>query len=299
MFVKYSHVEQLKNTEVEGILNGTCYIFPKLDGTNASLFLIDNRICAGSRNRQLSINDDNAGFYNTILSEIEKGQSNYAHFLVTHPHLTLYGEWLVPHVIKTYVPEAWRKFYIFDVFDRETGSFLHYDVYSELLDAHAIPYLKAQKLESPSIEVLQELVSTNTFLLQDGKGVGEGIVIKNYSFVNRYGRYAMAKMIASTEKASEHKVVKDYATTTEASIVDRFCTSTLIEKTYHKILTSCDGCWNPKTGIPRLLETVWHDFLTEEIYAVWKNNRGASIHFPTLKKLVDTKVKQVLSELFR
>ena len=38
MFVKYQHIERFGTQETEGIENGTCYVFPKIDGTNASLW---------------------------------------------------------------------------------------------------------------------------------------------------------------------------------------------------------------------------------------------------------------------
>ena len=85
----------------------------------------------------------------------------------------------------------------------------------------------------------------------------------------------------------------------EMAIVQRFCTSAFIEKTYYKILNSFgDSEWDAKKGIPRLLETVWHDFLTEEIYAIWKSNKGSTIRFSVLKKYVDNRVKETLTHLF-
>lgn len=38
-FRKYQHVERFGTSEVEGIDLGTCYIYPKIDGTNASVWL--------------------------------------------------------------------------------------------------------------------------------------------------------------------------------------------------------------------------------------------------------------------
>ncbi|WP_294402419.1 hypothetical protein [uncultured Clostridium sp.] len=35
-FERYMSLKRFGNIEVEGIENGKCYIFPKLDGTNAS-----------------------------------------------------------------------------------------------------------------------------------------------------------------------------------------------------------------------------------------------------------------------
>lgn len=38
-FRRYQHVERFGNDEVEDINIGTCYIFPKIDGTNSSVYL--------------------------------------------------------------------------------------------------------------------------------------------------------------------------------------------------------------------------------------------------------------------
>lgn len=50
IYRSYQHVERLGATETNGILDGTCYIFPKIDGTNATVWLgDDNTLRAGSR----------------------------------------------------------------------------------------------------------------------------------------------------------------------------------------------------------------------------------------------------------
>ena len=117
MFVKYMHLERYGNEEVDGIEQGTTYVFPKLDGTNAQVWVDpEGNLKAGSRNRQLQLDNDNAGFYNAMIKD-DKVLSLFEGF----PELRLYGEWLVPHSLKTYRDDAWRKFYIFDVCNVETG----------------------------------------------------------------------------------------------------------------------------------------------------------------------------------
>ena len=37
-YSKYQHIERLGSAEVDGILDGVCHIFPKLDGTNSQLW---------------------------------------------------------------------------------------------------------------------------------------------------------------------------------------------------------------------------------------------------------------------
>ena len=47
-FKKYQHVERLENEEVRGIENGICHIYPKIDGTNASVQMDNGTVKAGS-----------------------------------------------------------------------------------------------------------------------------------------------------------------------------------------------------------------------------------------------------------
>lgn len=62
-FLKYQHLERFGTTEVENIELGKTHVFPKIDGTNASVWLDKNgNIQAGSRKRHLSLDSDNAGF---------------------------------------------------------------------------------------------------------------------------------------------------------------------------------------------------------------------------------------------
>lgn len=69
-FVRYQHIERFGADEVENIELGICHVFPKIDGTNGSVWLGDDgKIQAGSRNRILSLDDDNAGFYAAIISD--------------------------------------------------------------------------------------------------------------------------------------------------------------------------------------------------------------------------------------
>lgn len=38
-FKKYQHVSRLGVSGTDGILNGECFIFPKIDGTNSQVYL--------------------------------------------------------------------------------------------------------------------------------------------------------------------------------------------------------------------------------------------------------------------
>ena len=125
-FKKYQHVERLGSDEVEGILKGICYVFPKIDGTNSQLWWY-NDLKAGSRNRELSVDNDNAGFCDWALK-----QEKFYNFFNKYKNLRLYGEWLVPHTLRIYKLSAWNNFYVFDIMEDE--KYLRYEDYKILLD---------------------------------------------------------------------------------------------------------------------------------------------------------------------
>ena len=304
-FIKYQHLERFGTAEVLNIEFGDCYIFPKIDGTNASVWLDENgTIQAGSRNRHLTLENDNAGFYDWVLK-----QENIKNFLEQNPGLRLYGEWLVPHSLKTYRENAWRQFYVFDVakkrelkHDGDHG--LHYFSYAEyqpILESFGINYIPPIAIiKNPTYETLIEKLTVNNFLIEDGQGCGEGIVVKNYQFVNRYGRTTFAKLVTSEFKEKHSKVMGAPASQgkdiVEEKIVEKFVTTALIEKNIAKISNDSDG-WSSKY-IPRLLNTVFYDLVKEEMWEIVKDFKDPSINFKTLKHFTTCRIKDVKPELF-
>lgn len=293
-FLKYMHLERYGNDSVDGIEVGINYIFPKLDGTNAQVWLGKDGLQFGSRNRVLSLDNDNAGFMNAN-HKCEKLKA----FFAEYPKYRLYGEWLVPHSLKTYRDDAWRKFYIFDVAD-DLGNMLPYDNYKGVLDKCGLEYLAPLAIiKNGSYEQYQQCLQKNVFLIKDGEGIGEGIVIKNYAFTNKFGEQVWAKLISNSFKEVHHKemgapiVGHDLI---EEKIVRDFVTPDLIGKVYSKIKNDMGG-WESKY-IPRLLETVFYDLITEETWDILKKYNNPKIDFRLLKTLTIGEVKRVMSNLF-
>ena len=286
---KYQHIERLGSAEVEGILEGLCYVFPKLDGTNSQLWW-DNGLKAGSRNRELAVESDNAGFYNWALT-----QSNILSFFENRPDLKLYGEWLVPHTLKNYNSNAWRNFYVFDVI-REDGSYLPYEEYNALLSIYGIPTIPVLLVKAnPSLSELNELLSNNTYLISEG--IGEGIVIKNYNYVNKYGRKTWAKIVADEFKVLKGIPVKDISEQKpiEFQIVETFVTEAFVRKELAKI--ELVEPWSSKL-IPKLLNTVFHELIAEEMWNILKRFKNPKINFKDLNNLTISKIKELLSDKF-
>ena len=299
-FKKYQHVERFGRGSVLNIELGTCYVFPKIDGTNSSIWLGEDGIVrGGSRNRELSLEKDNAGFYESMLNN-----ANIKAYLEKHPTHRLYGEWLVPHSLKTYRDDAWRRFYIFDIcLDREDGSveYIPYDIYKVWLEEFNLDYIVPLKvINNGSYENFVNELDNNNFMIKDGMGTGEGIVIKNYDFYNGHGQQIWAKIVTSEFKERHHKqmgcpIVENKMV--EQSIVDEFVTIAFIEKEYAKILNDNDGVFNSK-DIPKFLSKVSYELINEEMWNILKKYKNPTINFKTLNALTIKKIKNVKKDIF-
>lgn len=302
-FVRFMHVERFGHSEVGGINIGFCHIFPKLDGTNSSVWYEDGEVQCGSRNQHLSLTSDNAGFAGYVyqhegLQTLVKEQNHYRFF----------GEWLVPHTLKSYREDAWRRFYIFDVVDIASGKYVPYEIYHDMLttyypDVDYVP-LQATALNA-SKDQLYVLAETNEYMMLPGH-IGEGVVIKNYEFKNKYGRTVWAKIVRSEFKDSHREemgvpVIKGKDMIEEAIAVD-FVTRTMVEKERAKaalaIANNTSEGQRPAPIQPRLLGMVWHCILTEVIPDFVKKSKGPTIDFKLLRRFVTNQTKKYAEDLF-
>lgn len=312
-FKKYQHLERWGNTPVNGIeLGGEVLVFPKLDGANASIWIGDNgELCCGSRNRELSAEADNAGFYKW-LHTTGPVQDGIRLYLENNPTHRLFGEWLVPHSLKTYHEDSWRKFYVFDIaLEKEESSiehegadsmiYLHFDMWEAEAERWRLLYIPPiARMKRPTYEQLIEVAKNATFCVETGKGTGEGVVIKNYGFKNRFGRTTFAKIVTNEFKEAQTKKfgapVIGARKMVEEDIVEKFVTKALCEKELAKIENQPEG-FSGK-NIPMLLNVVFHSLITEEMWEILKKFKDPTINFKTLKHFTFAKVKQNLPQIF-
>lgn len=295
-FRKYQHVMRWGNQEVAGINAGTCLVFPKLDGANASVWIEDDEVHAGSRNRHLSLLNDNQGF-----CDWAKKSHQIWSLLKECPHWLLYGEWLVPHTIRTYRDEAWRRFYVFDVVDRETCQYVPYEEYRLTCEHHGVDYVPCMAIvENGRYEQFLRLAEQNDYLMKPGE-LGEGIVIKNYSFTNKYGRQTWAKIVRSEFREQNHKVFGPATVKgpdlTEHKIVETAVSQTLVNKERAKLESLLEN--GERFPIqPRLLHTIYDCVLREELPHLIKKMKNPTIDFKLLNRLSVDKTKELAPDLF-
>jgi hypothetical protein len=332
-FRKYDHIERLGHDYLDGLTIGAVHVFPKLDGTNASVWFEDGcngrEIRCGSRTRTLSAEADNAGFYQwchlsgnalKLIDVMMRGGSDW----------TIYGEWLVPHTLKTYRQEAWRRFYVFDVYDNAKGKYLSYAEYATTIWKAGLDVIEPLCIfTNPSDEQLQREVEQNSYLIMDGAGSGEGVVLKNYAWQNQWGHQPWGKIVRNEFKEDNRRAFgtteKQGKFQVEAAIAEQYVTQALVAKTRSKIVTElvnqddlagvidlegaseAEAYFAMRKGveerhrgqvIPRLLGTVYHELIEEELWSAVKQHKDPTIDFKKLKAHCVLWTKKFAADLF-
>ena len=299
-FKKYQHIERFGTTEVNNISDGVCYVFPKIDGTNASVWLGDDGIIkAGSRNRELTLDNDNAGFYEWVLQ-----QESFVKFFKAFPLIRLFGEWLVPHSLKTYREDAWRKFYVFDVCfisEYDELNYKKYEDYQPALEIYGLDYIPPLRIvKKGTYETFVGLLEKNDFLIKDGLGAGEGIVIKNYDYISSHGNTVWAKIVTSAFKETNHKEMGapliNGKTLVEEQIAEKYVTKGRVDKLYNKIEVEKAGF--KAENIFHLLNGMYYEIVKDESWDIVKEFKNPTINYNTLKHFVFAKTKEHRRELF-
>lgn len=308
MFEKYQHIVRIDDPEVEGLRKGMVYLFSKLDGTNGQVWMEDGELHFGSRNREITLGNDNQGMAAALTKD-----DKYRQFFLRYPFVKLYGEFLIRNHVTHYNDSAWRKFYVFDVVDvsatGETKKYIPYEEYVPMLNEFGIEYIPMiAKLQNPRLADIVAHLDECTFLCDENRP-GEGLVIKNYDYVNKYGRTVWGKIVRNEFKQKKtEKWVKvskvDYNEINE-KILNKFCTEDFIWKEYYKLLHEFeDAGLNPKENrnrgvfISRLLQRIYQALIEEEMWHIVKKLKNPTINFNLLKKEINSKVKETIPDLF-
>lgn len=196
-------------------------IMEKVDGANASFKREGDQLLCFSRNNQLSENDTLRGFYNWAQENIDVHKLGEGEIF--------YGEWLVKHKLD-YGDNA-NKFYLFDVYDENIEQYMPLGVvkeYANELEINLVPVFYDGEFQS--LEHVLSFVGKSVL----GK-VGEGIVVKNYSYAaNRHGEQQFTKIVS--DEFAEVKQVKKHRVAPTGGLLDEFVNSNLTHARVGKIL---------------------------------------------------------------
>lgn len=294
IYHSFLHVERLDETKinVSAFLNGTIYIFPKLDGTNSCVWADElGNIHCGSRKREISLDHDNADFM--LFFTTDKSTEKLRNFLIEHPYYIVYGEWLngwsgrkQAGTIKQYLDPG---FWIFGVFNNDTLSYINYDKYFPMLkDIYDKIDQPLAVLDHPSKKDIVTLLEQNHFNLPNDI-LGEGVVCWNYDFRDQFGHFQVAKIVAKEfheMKGQSQKIkVPQVREGLEQDIVDAFVSSADCEKCKQKVMVmfNLDSWDNSGKNIGTFLNLLYNDLIEEEMISIIKRFKNPVIDFAILK----------------
>lgn len=301
---KYDHLERLDSPQTAGLLQGEVFVFPKMDGTNASIWFDRDTqtLECGSRNNRLTEGSDNHGFRAWL-----ETQDSLRAMCADHPDYVFYGEWLVPHSVKTYDDDAWRRLYIFDAWHRPTNTYAHFYKLTDLVKGYTDDYLRPlARITNPKLEELQRL-AVNDFKCKAGT-IGEGIVCKNYEWRNRFDHQPWGKLVVNRPSPNPN-VVSAPADCIEAQIVAKFVDQHFVDKTKAKCIASfkrpdeidgqnTENFYVRHKLIPMLLGLAYHDLVVDEAWNIAKQWRNPTVNFALLNRLTTQRVKELAADLF-
>lgn len=118
---KYIDIERVKESYASTFEVGEPIVIQvKIDGSNASIAYDSktNSLVAFSRRQALNEMNTLNGFWNYVQSLDVKAFAE-----ILGDRYIIFGEWLVPHSVK-YPESMYKKFYMFDVWDREAEQYL-------------------------------------------------------------------------------------------------------------------------------------------------------------------------------
>lgn len=260
-FLSYPKIHRLGKEETDGLLEfGEVTVQEKVDGANTSIWLDEGVLKGGSRTRELGDESFN-GFVPYI-----KAHDGINKLLADHPDWRLYGEWLVRHTI-AYNELAYKQFYLFDIHTEERGFFPQSEV-GAIAAEYGINYPQVFFTGSTTAEAIQEFVGKTNL----GEK-GEGVVIKNEEFLNKFGDKVYAKVV--TEKFKEDNALtfggnnKHSDSYWEMYIINKYATLARVQKIMNKIQPEYDRRLD-KEQTARVIQSAYHDMITEEIWDIAK-----------------------------
>lgn len=287
----YGKIHRLGKDEVEGILDGTCSVQEKIDGANTSIWLDDEgNLKMGSRTRILRDDEDFNGFVSYV-----KAHEGIVELLKANPNFRLFGEWLVRHTI-AYKETVYKKFYLFDIWV-EAGEESEWKTEADVMHLAKAYNIQTVPMwgsfENPTPEVLKEFVGKTEF-----GDRGEGVVIKNYDYRNKFGDCVFAKLV-SNEFMEDNAVVfggnnKFAKTYYELWAVNKYMTLARVQKVMNKIQPEVNEKLDMK-HIPRICNTCYHDLITEEMWEI--QSKVPAIDFKDFRRLAFKKAKAIFIDI--
>lgn len=269
-------------------------ITEKLDFANAS-FRVDNTnelgVSCYSRNITLDNNNTLGGFYEWVKDNIIPIKNKL------NPNYIYFGEWSgVKHKV-LYKDEVYNRFWTFSVYDIIKEEYLSDEiVLSECkrLGLDHVPYFYIG--EFISYEHMMEFVGKSE--LTKETNTGEGIVIKNVNYRDRFSNQCFVKIVSDKFAEFQNKKPKSKKESKELLVISSVLTKPRVEKILYKMID--DNEINSDYGIEDMgnilkiiSPKVYCDIIKEE------SDLFAGFDEKEIKKIIFKKTPVIVKEIMK
>ena len=150
------------------------------------------------------------------------------------------------------------------------------------------------KTTNPTLDQIQPFVGKSELGPK-----GEGVVIKNFDFINKWGVLSYAKLVTQEFKEDNSLVFggnrKDSDSYWEQWAVNKFLDISRIRKIINKT-ESITGNKIRIEDTPRVIGTAYHDMITEEIWEIQKKVTG-NFNFKVLARIAQKKAAKIFHDI--
>lgn len=314
---RYDKIHRFGHSDTVEFFNfdNECVIEEKVDGANFQFAVAGKPskgtplpLRFGSRNQTTDKGDNQWAEYIQAMEDTLEGK-----FDLLNPEYVYYVEVMKPHTIQ-YDWENTPPILGLDVYDVETCQYLPYDEKVEIfeeLGIEVVPLLwkgtvfeLAEKLSEtaskPDTSKLEDLVPKSQY--RDDDGLAEGIVVKIYDRVNRYGRPLFAKFVTDMFKEQNRnwhknqqkkKGKKQEEPEPHEEVVGVYATPARIRKCIMRLAEES----GKDIGLPMmgdLIKMVSEDILEEEIVAI--SYKHPSFNFKRFRNTLAPVIKKEIEE---
>ena len=285
---KYPKIKHLGSTETKGIFdnpNDKIIIQEKIDGANFRFMKKGDKIIYGSRNVKDVTKDNWKIPIDYLDNKLNPNKLD--------EDLIYIGEAMKKHSL-SYPFDELPEFIGFEVLHKDTGMPLNYEIAKEEFENLDLKYAKVLfegEIKNLSDEDLANFLQESNYR----DGAPEGIVIKNYSRLNQYGRPLFAKKVTKKFKEKNKAVFgeKKVKKGNTELIVEQYATEGRIRKMIYKLVNN-QGYNMDRSLMEVLYPRVIEDILKEEILDIYNDKNIERIDFGLMHKLIPTKCIEIL-----
>lgn len=201
---KYHSIVRYGHKSTQDVLNkgDNIIIQEKIDGANASFSVVNGELKCWSRNRELNTENTLNGFYDWAKENIDKDKLLEG--------VIYFGEWTTPH--KVVYEGHTNQFFLYDIYNMYLEEYVSFSMVKDeakRLGLQLIPVFFEGEFES--FEQLMSYVGrTDLGGKLKGQPTGEGIVVKNVNYRDKFGKQMFVKLVVDAfREVQRQKQPKD------------------------------------------------------------------------------------------